>query len=440
MKFVDSVTISVKAGHGGNGCMSFLHEPFKPNGGPDGGNGGRGGSIVFEAVTNLQTLADLEYKRHIKGINGSHGSGNARNGANGEDIVIKVPCGTIFYDAQSGEGLADLVEVGDRFVAARGGRGGRGNRYFANSKRKAPRFCEKGDNGEEITLRLELKLIADVALIGLPNAGKSSILASISNAKPEIGDYPFTTLSPNLGVLNTGIECVVLADIPGLIEGAHENKGIGLEFLRHVDRSRMLIHIIDVSDGDAQKLINDFEIIRNELSSYDAQLAKRPYFVVANKCDKLAQGETVTEELKEYFSKQDIKFCAVSALTGKNIDLLAKFIVAFANKHPRPHSEIRLFAVAERDIEQLPLRGANRVQIVAMHGGGYRILHRGLEKAAERFDMSHDESRARFNQLLRKYKVEQLLMSAGAVKGDIIVIGYSEFAFYPDYYPPEEND
>lgn len=440
MKFVDSAIISVKAGHGGNGCMSFLHEPFKPNGGPDGGNGGRGGSVVFEAVTNLQTLADLEYQRHIKGANGSHGSGNARNGANGEDVVINVPCGTLFFDAETGEGLADLVEAGDRFVAARGGRGGRGNRYFANSKRRAPRFCEKGDMGDEISLRLELKLIADVALVGLPNVGKSSILASLSNAKPEIADYPFTTLSPNLGVINTGIERVVLADIPGLIEGAHENKGLGLEFLRHIDRSRMLIHVLDVSSGDFNKIVKDFNVVRGELSSYDSKLAERPYFVAANKCDKLGEErEELLAKLKDYFEALGIKLCAVSAVSGENIELLGKFIVAFANKHPRPHSEVRLYAIAERSKEILPTRGANRVQIIAMHGGGYRVLHRGLEKAAERFDMSQDESRARFNQLLRKYKVEQLLMTAGAVKGDIIVIGYMEFAFYPDYYPSEDD-
>ncbi|MDO4952232.1 MAG: GTPase ObgE [Synergistaceae bacterium] len=444
MKFVDYITISVTAGRGGNGCMSFLHEPFKPNGGPDGGNGGRGGNIVFEAVNNLQTLADLEYKRHIKGANGSHGSGNARNGANGEDVVIPVPCGTVFYDAETGEGLADLVEAGDRFVAARGGRGGRGNRYFASSRRRAPRFCEKGDMGEEITLRLELKLIADIALVGLPNAGKSSILAAISNAQPKIADYPFTTLSPNLGVVNTGIERVVLADVPGLIEGAHENKGLGLEFLRHIDRSRLLIHVLDVSSGDFDSIINDFQTIRSELEAYDKELGKRPYFVAANKCDMLgADKEDILEKLKKYFGRFDIKVCPLSAATGDNISELTRYIIAFANKHPRPHSEVRLYAVAEKLPEQFPARGANKVQIIAMHGGGYRVLHRGLEKAAERFDFTQEENIARFTKLLRKYRIEQLLETAGAVKGDIIVIGYSEFAFYPDYYPnakDEEDD
>ena len=439
MKFVDYVTISVTAGRGGNGCMSFLHEPFKPNGGPDGGNGGRGGSVIFEAVTNLQTLADLEYQRHIKGANGSHGSGNARNGANGDDVIIKVPCGTVFTDAETGEGLADLVEAGDRFVAARGGRGGRGNRCFANARRLAPRFCEKGDMGEEITLRLELKLIADIALVGLPNAGKSSILAAISNAQPKIADYPFTTLSPNLGVINTGIERVVLADIPGLIEGAHENKGLGLEFLRHIDRSRMLIHVLDVSAGDVETIINDFSTIRSELASYDAELGKRPYFVAANKCDKLGEERGLKlAKLREYFDGIGIKLCALSAVTGENVPELSKYIVAFANKHPRPHSEVRLYAIAEK-LPEMPMRGANKVQIVAMHGGGYRVLHKGLEKAAERFDFTQQENVARFTKLLRKYRVEQLLEAAGAEKGDIIVIGYNEFAFYPDYYPTEDE-
>ena len=220
MKFVDSLCMSIKAGRGGNGCMSFLRERFKPNGGPDGGNGGRGGSVIFEATTNLQTLADLEYMHHIRGENGGHGKGALRNGPAGEDKIIYVPCGTVIYDADTNEGYADLVEPHDRFVAARGGRGGRGNRYFASSARKAPRFSEEGRLGEEVKLRLELRLIADVGLVGFPNVGKSSILAAISNAQPKIANYPFTTLSPNLGVLNTGDERIVIADRPGLIAGA----------------------------------------------------------------------------------------------------------------------------------------------------------------------------------------------------------------------------
>jgi GTP-binding protein len=443
MKFIDSVRISVKAGRGGNGCMSFLRERFRPNGGPDGGNGGRGGSIIFEATQNIQTLADLEYQRHIKGANGEHGSGKAKNGAAGKDTVIYVPCGTVIYDAETGDGIADLVEPKDRFLAARGGRGGRGNRYFSSSARKAPRFCETGEMGEEAELRLELRLIADVGLVGLPNVGKSSILAAISNAQPKIADYPFTTLSPNLGVLNHGYEQIVIADIPGLIEGAHLNKGLGLEFLRHIDRCRLLIHVLSVESLDPAQIIGEFETVREEMCLYDAKLGSRPLFIAANKIDMLDDSQKIalTDELARYFQSRDIPFCALSALTGEGIPEMVKNIVDFTDAHPRPHSEVRLFALdASSKADDIRVRRRNKIQIISQHGGGYRVIHRQLEKAAERYDLSQDENIARFNILLRKYKVEQLLEAAGAVRGDPVFIGYKEFTFYPDYYPSEDED
>lgn len=441
MKFIDSVRISVKAGRGGNGCMSFLRERFKPNGGPDGGNGGRGGNIILEATNNLQTLADLEYQRHIKGSNGDHGKGSARNGAAGEDIVLYVPCGTLVYDAESGEGLADLVEPKDRFLAAKGGRGGRGNRYFSNSARKAPRFCENGDLGEESDLRLELRLIADVGLVGLPNVGKSSILAAISNAQPKIANYPFTTLSPNLGVLNSGYEHIVIADIPGLIEGAHMNKGLGLEFLRHIDRSRLLIHVLSLEISDYDALLLELETVRNEMRSYDTQLDERPYFVVANKLDEIDEPQELLEKLKTHFEAKNVPFCAVSALTEEGIPELVKQIIKFTDENPRPHSDVRLFAFEDPSLEKTPMRSRrNKIQIISLHGGGYRVMHQRLEKAVERYDLSQDENVARFTRLLRKFKVEQLLEAAGAKSGDSVTIGYKEFDFYPDYYPSDFDD
>lgn len=439
MKFVDSLRMSVKAGRGGNGCMSFLRERFKPNGGPDGGNGGRGGSVIFEATNNLQTLADLEYMHHIRGENGGHGKGAERNGPAGEDKVIYVPCGTVIYDAETGEGYADLVEPQDRFLAARGGRGGRGNRYFASSTRKAPRFCEQGELGEEVMLRLELRLIADVGLVGLPNVGKSSILAAISNAQPKIANYPFTTLSPNLGVLNTGDERIVIADIPGLIEGAHMNKGLGLEFLRHVDRTRLLIHVLSLESGDYDTIIQDFEVVRKEMEKYDPELEKRPYFVVANKLDEVDEesGREITARLSAYFEEKRVLLIAASALTEEGIPELVKEIIKFAQAHPRPQSNVRLYALEERVPEKTPLRKRNKIQIITLHGGGYRVMHRQLETAAERYDFSQEENVARFTRLLRKYKVEQLLEAAGACPGDSVSIGYKDFDFYPDYYPEE---
>lgn len=440
MKFVDSLKMSVKAGRGGNGCMSFLRERFKPNGGPDGGNGGRGGSVIFEADSNLQTLADLEYMHHVRGENGDHGKGAARNGRSGEDKIIRVPCGTIIYDAETGDGCADLVEPGDRFVAARGGRGGRGNRYFASSSRKAPRFCEQGELGEEVQLRLELRLIADVGFVGLPNVGKSSILAAISNAQPKIADYPFTTLSPNLGVLNTGDERIVIADIPGLIEGAHMNKGLGLEFLRHVDRTRLLVHILSLESGDYDTIIQDFEVVRGEMKKYDPSLEKRPFFIAGNKLDEVPEDETneLIVRLSRYFNGMGLPFTALSALTEEGIPEFVREITEFAAAHPRPESHVRLYALEERPLEKAPNRKRAKIQIITLHGGGYRVLHHQLEKAAERYDFSQEENIARFTKLLRKYKVEELLEAAGAQQGDTVCIGYKEFNFYPDYYPEED--
>ena len=445
MKFVDSLRMSIKAGRGGNGCMSFLRERFKPNGGPDGGNGGRGGSVIFEATNNLQTLADLEYMHHIHAENGGHGKGAQRNGPAGEDTIIKVPCGTVIYDAVTNEGYADLVEPHDRFVAARGGRGGRGNRYFASSSRKAPRFSEEGRLGDEVKLRLELRLIADVGLVGFPNVGKSSILAAISNAQPKIANYPFTTLSPNLGVLNTGDERIVIADIPGLIEGASENKGLGLEFLRHVDRTRLLVHVLSLESGDYDTIIQDFEVVRNEMKQYDEELDARPYFAVANKLDEVSdeEAEELVKKLTEYFVAKGVRLIASSALTEEGIPDLVKEIISFTKEHPRPASNVRLFAVDDSEPEKTPLRRRNKIQIITLHGGGFRVLHPRLEDAAERYNFSQEENEARFTRLLRKYKVEELLEAAGAVRGDTIAIGYKEFEFYPDYYPsdmPQEDD
>ncbi|MBP8684062.1 MAG: GTPase ObgE [Synergistaceae bacterium] len=437
MKFIDSMRLSVKAGRGGNGCMSFLRERCRPNGGPDGGNGGRGGSIIFEATTNLQTLADLESQRNIKGNSGTHGKGSARNGAIGEDTVVLVPCGTIVYDAMTNEGLADLVEPGDRFLAARGGRGGRGNRYFSSSARKAPRFCENGDLGEEAEIRLELRLIADVGLVGLPNVGKSSILAAISNAQPKIADYPFTTLSPNLGVLTTGYERIVIADIPGLIEGAHMNRGLGIQFLRHIARSRLLLHVLSLECQEFDKLTEELDTVRNEMRSYDPDLDKRPYFVVANKLDELENPEELLGRLSEHFCSVGINFCAVSALTEEGIPELVKHIIDFTEKNPRPRSEVRLYALDSAEDIQSPVRTRNKIQVVSLHGGGFRILHHRLEKAVERYDLSQDENAARFTMMMRKYKVEDLLEAAGAKEGDQITIGPKDFIFYPDYYPSE---
>jgi GTP-binding protein len=415
--------------------MSFRREKYRPNGGPDGGNGGRGGNVVLKAASNLQSLADFERRQRFAAENGSHGEGNAKNGASGKTTEFCVPCGTLVYDSGSGEGVADLVEEGDSFVAAMGGRGGRGNRVFASSARMAPRFSEKGELGEERSLRLELKLIADIGLIGLPNAGKSSILAALSNAAPKIADYPFTTLSPNLGVLKTYTDAVVLADIPGLTEGASGDKGLGISFLRHIERTRLLLHVLDISARDADAVTRDFRTVRSELEQYDPELGTRPCVVVGNKIDA-CEDPAVYAELAARFSALGMDFMTASALSGENIPSLAMRIIEFSRAHPRPKGCVRMFADCRViGIDEMKQGGAkDRVQIISLPGGGFRVLHDRLEKAAERYDLSQSENVARFSSLLRKYRVEELLAEAGAVSGSSVSVGGTEFDFYPDKY------
>ena len=437
MKFVDEITISVSGGKGGNGCVSFRREKFRPKGGPDGGNGGKGGDVMLKALTNIQTLADFESRRNFAAENGDGGQGNARNGKAGKTLVLPVPCGTIVYDASNGEGIADLVEEGDTFIAALGGRGGRGNRVFAGALRKTPRFSEKGGAGESRRLRLELKLIADIGLVGLPNAGKSSILSAVSNAAPKIADYPFTTLSPNLGVMFTDLDSVVLADIPGLIEGASRNKGLGLAFLRHIERTRMLLHVLDLSCKDPEAILNDWKIVRDEMEQHDAELGKRPCVVVGNKIDLCGDYLEISSALAAGFNAKGMDFVAVSALSGENIDALALRIIEFSREHPRPKSEVRLFADSRvLGIDDLPHGKSKRqIQIIPLSDGSFRVIHPKLEQAAERYDLSQEENVARFTKLLRKHRVEELLEAAGAIAGASVSIGHTEFDFYPDDVP-----
>lgn len=443
MKFLDTIELVLEAGNGGNGCMSFRRERFMPFGGPDGGNGGNGGSIILRATENLQTLADFQGKRHFKADSGAHGEGSNRNGRYAADHVILVPCGTLVYDASTGEGLADLVEPGDQFLAVKGGRGGRGNRVFASSANKVPRFSEKGKDGERLRVKLELKLIADIGLVGLPNAGKSSLLAAISNAQPKIAAYPFTTLSPNLGVLSMEEETLVLADIPGLIEGASDNKGLGLAFLRHIERTRLLLHLVDVASGDINTVLSDWSIVREEMHRYDPELTNRPVFVLANKIDMLTPQERAPfiEELRTFFFNKGHEFYAISAFTGENTDILVEKLMDFSSRHPRPKGFTRLFAIQnEVNLSQaLPQRRRRlKVEIIIQSDGVFRVLHPALEEAAIRFDFSQEGNQIRFRRLLYKNNVESLLIAAGAEEGDTICIGKTEFVFMPDRFSPDE--
>ena len=324
--FIDKAKIYVKAGDGGNGCVAFHREKFVPMGGPSGGDGGKGGDVIIVADSHLQTLMDFKYKRHYKAERGQHGQGGNKKGKDGEDLIIKVPVGTVIKDAETGEILADLVEEGQSFVVAKGGKGGRGNAAFKSATNQTPLTAEPGEKGEERWIELELKLLADVGIIGFPNAGKSTLISILSKARPKIADYPFTTLTPVLGVLQLDVnDFLVLADIPGLIEGASEGLGLGHEFLRHIERTKFLIHLIDVSDFRERDPIEAFNIINKELENYSPELIKKPQIVVANKIDALSD-KTLINKLENYFSDKGFPFVAVSLITKEGVDKLVNLL------------------------------------------------------------------------------------------------------------------
>jgi GTP-binding protein len=324
--FVDEVSITVKAGRGGDGSCSFRREMFVPRGGPDGGDGGDGGDVIFTASQRLTTLLDLRYQRHYEAEDGKPGSGSNCTGRRGKSVQVLLPVGTAIYDLHTGHLFADLVSDGDSVTVARGGKGGRGNSHFATSTNRVPTQFERGTEGEEHELRLELKLLADVGLVGFPNAGKSTLIASISAARPKIAEYPFTTLVPNLGVVRYGEDrSFVVADIPGLIEGAHEGKGLGMQFLRHVERTSLLLHLIDVSEAAVQDPVASFEIMREELAAYDTALAKRPFAVVATKIDAAGEGHRLAA-LQHYCHRQNLPFLPVSSATRAGLSELMTYV------------------------------------------------------------------------------------------------------------------
>jgi len=330
--FIDEATIRVKAGDGGNGCMAFRREKFVPRGGPSGGDGGKGGDVIMESSERHNTLVHFRFNPEYKAQRGRHGEGSNKTGREGEDVLLKVPVGTIVYDEETGEKVYDFSSPDELVVVARGGRGGRGNARFATSVHRAPREHEDGHPGEERVFRLELKLLADVGLVGYPNVGKSTLIARISAARPKIADYPFTTLQPNLGVVMVGKppaeKSFVVADIPGLIEGAHTGAGLGTQFLRHIERTRLLVHMVDVSDASGRPdPVKDVEVIAGELASFGAKLEQKPLLMVASKIDVANKDKLA--KLKRYCKKQGLELFPISAVTGKGI---AELTYAMAEK------------------------------------------------------------------------------------------------------------
>ncbi|MBQ6919592.1 MAG: GTPase ObgE [Synergistaceae bacterium] len=428
MKFTDTAEIYVKAGRGGNGALSFRREKFVPKGGPDGGDGGKGGDVIIEAVGGIVTLADFEYDRRFQAGHAGHGGGALRSGKDGEDLTIHVPCGTLIRESGKTKILADLTEPGQKFIAAHGGKGGRGNSHFATSSRRAPKFAEKGDEGEERSLSLELKLIADVGLAGFPNAGKSSILSAISGAKPKVAGYPFTTLSPNLGVLSVDDAKVVIADLPGLIEGAHEGKGLGLQFLRHVERTRILLHVIDLSQPDP---VATFRALMNEFREYGAGLSERPCIVIGNKID-IAGTEANSKILRNEAENLSLPYMAVSAVFGTNISELIKEIADLVRRTPAIQPEVDADEIIELPARKASAKSSREpVKIIRQSDGSFRVEHANFEKSVARINFEHEDALNKFAGLLKALSVEEALEAAGAREGDKVYIGDVEFDFEP---------
>jgi len=424
--FVDRVKVFVKAGDGGGGQLSFRREKFVPRGGPDGGNGGRGGNVVLEVSRQLNSLQDYRFKHHFAAERGGKGGGSRRHGKDAPDIVLQVPPGTLVKD-EEGKTLADLVSDRQRLVVARAGRGGRGNASFKTSTRQTPRFAELGEPGESRWLWLELKLIADVGLVGLPNAGKSTLLSVASAARPKIADYPFTTLEPVLGVVELADDAsFLMADLPGLIEGAHEGAGLGLQFLRHVERTRALIHLIDASSGDRQKLWSDYQQVRTELKKYSPALARRPQLIALTKMDAVTETSEVVA-FRQRLVKLRRRTFPISAVTGDGVqDLL------WATQ--RTLQRRREKATAEPLPALKVYRGPTTADPFTIEPveGGFRVSGDQLERLLAMTDMTNPEGLAHFQRMLDRWGLNDALARHGARGGETVRISEVEFLYDPE--------
>jgi GTP-binding protein len=416
MNFIDKVLVDVKAGDGGDGCVSFRHEKFIDRGGPDGGDAGRGGHVTFQASRNQNTLAAFRYQREVKAEDGQAGSKRRKHGRNGKDMTVAVPVGTVIT-TEDGVVLADLAEDGQEAVIAKGGRGGFGNAHFISSVRQAPKFAEKGEDGDEFTLRLEIKMIADVGLVGLPNAGKSTLLGAISNARPEIADYPFTTIKPNLGVVDIDADTSVLvADIPGLIEGAAEGKGLGHEFLRHIERTKVLIHLIDAYNDDVTLA---YRTIQEELRSYKIDLTDRSQLIALNKTDGL-DADIVSDLAAQLqaVAGEDIKIFPISARAGNGIKPLLYAVKASLDAYRARH--------VEEEVEAVPvlrLTDESQAWRVSKQSDGFLVTGNKIEKFAARTDFSNEEGVGRLRDIMRKMGIMHELRRQGVQTSHRIAIG-----------------
>lgn len=458
--FTDQVRIQVKSGNGGAGCTSFRREAHVPKGGPDGGDGGRGGDIIIVADATVSTLIDYRYKHHFKAQKGTHGQGKRMHGANGEDLILKVPVGTVVRlldeDLEPCEEIADLTHNGERVIVAKGGRGGRGNTHFVTPTRRAPSFSELGEPTEPFWIELEMKLMADAALVGMPSVGKSSLIACMSAARPKIADYPFTTLTPNLGMVRYGDLSFTVADVPGLIEGAAEGKGLGHEFLRHVERTALILHVVDLTGGlEGRDPVEDYEIIKRELALYAPELADRPVIVVGNKVDVPGIEENLerlrahvraeSEELSERLLDDGIDipnpipFFAVSAVTQTGIDSL---IAATATEVHRLREQAAEDPMPEYDQiwEHKRLERDRAIEVEEEEPHAWRVHGKGVERMVVQTEWDNDEAVAFLQRRMERAGVERALTAAGAHAGDEVRIMDIAFEFEPAGWGDDEFD
>ena len=424
MKFIDRVKIYVQAGTGGNGTVAFRREAHVPKGGPSGGDGGRGGSVIFVATNSLSTLLDLRYYREYKAQNGEKGHAKKMHGADADDLVIRVPVGTCVYDDDTGNIIADLTKDGQRAVIAKGGRGGRGNARFASSRNPAPKICENGEPGEKFNLRVELKLLADVGLVGFPSVGKSTLLSVVSKARPQIADYHFTTIVPNLGVVQVKDgRSFVMADLPGLIEGASQGKGLGHQFLRHIERCRVIVHIIDMSGSEGRDPYEDYVTINKELGEYEYRLLERPQIIVANKMD----GDEAEENLKKFKEKLgDQKVFPIIAPIHEGIDAVLYAVADALETAPdffnqEEEQESVLYTYKE---EEKPFTIHNK------GNGVWEVTGKKVERLVQMASFTTDDGFQRFALQIRNMGIDDALRKAGCEDGDTVRLYDFEFEFY----------
>ena len=426
--FTDLSHINVKGGDGGAGCMSFRREAYVPKGGPDGGDGGRGGNVVVEADPQLSSLIDYRYKHHFRAQRGTHGQGARRHGSDGADLVLRVPVGTVVRELDPATQtpvyqIADLTQPGERVIVAPGGAGGRGNIHFVTSVRRAPAFAEKGEPAREHWIELEMKLMADAALVGMPSVGKSSIIARVSAARPKVADYPFTTLVPNLGVARAASgQSFVVADVPGLIEGASEGRGLGHQFLRHIERTALILHVVDVTGGyEGRDVIDDYRTINSELAAYAAELAERPQIVVANKCD-LPGTEEAQERLREAAEADGRAFFAVSAATGEGLDALVSSCAAEVARLRAAAAE-RNEGADHTELWELERQRRDRsMRVIREERHAWRVSGSQVERMVVQTDWDNDEAVAYLQHRFDRAGVNDALAKAGARTGDEVRI------------------